>query len=473
MSEKKQDLDRNDQAFEDQDNTGNNRVAEFSGHFDSAVAIAGGEATDFRNAKNVIYKPSGSVYVGGKPEKVPLQKPPKVPYFVGRESELELVLSNLRPGIVIALHGIGGVGKTAIASKIAWKLASGSCAPTKFPHGIITYDFAIGNNADVALEHICRSYSQNPSPDPYHAALRILADKEALLILDSTEDADDLKKVLDVSGSCGILITSQSRKDAVDIVIDVDPLPMDQAVEVLQAWGRQQFSDRDVATEILELVGGLPLAVRVAGHYLSYSPETALDYLDWLRSSPLKALDHGERKSQSVPYVLQRSVNRLSSLARHYLGAMSWYTINDYNLRSVAYWVGVKDESRSSKSRSAISELIRYGLIAKHGGIYQPAHSLIQHYALSHIQLPQELLSNFYTGSHPSVTTMFYTNVKGKTYYLHAKDVTLKSGGRQRLYFFAREIREGAIDSVPEGYKIVETKRTGMPVLKKRKLRLA
>lgn len=60
-----------------------------------------------------------------------------------------------------------------------------------------------------------------------------------------------------------------------------------------------------------------------------------------------------------------------------------------------------------------------------------------------------------------------YTNSKGDTYYLHKKDVTLRGGRHQTIYYFAREVRDGAIDAVPAGYRVVETKRTGMPVLKK------
>jgi hypothetical protein len=60
-----------------------------------------------------------------------------------------------------------------------------------------------------------------------------------------------------------------------------------------------------------------------------------------------------------------------------------------------------------------------------------------------------------------------YTNSKGQTYYLHTREVTLKNGRVQRIYFFARDVRAGALDAVPAGYNVVETKRTGMPVLKK------
>lgn len=60
-----------------------------------------------------------------------------------------------------------------------------------------------------------------------------------------------------------------------------------------------------------------------------------------------------------------------------------------------------------------------------------------------------------------------YTNSKDQTYNLHQKDVTLKGGRNQRIYFFARDVRDGAIDEVPEGYKVIENSRTGLPILKK------
>lgn len=60
-----------------------------------------------------------------------------------------------------------------------------------------------------------------------------------------------------------------------------------------------------------------------------------------------------------------------------------------------------------------------------------------------------------------------YSNSKGDTYYLHGKKVTLKNGRMQQIYYFARDVRADALNDVPAGYKVVETKRTGMPVLKK------
>ena len=60
-----------------------------------------------------------------------------------------------------------------------------------------------------------------------------------------------------------------------------------------------------------------------------------------------------------------------------------------------------------------------------------------------------------------------FTNSKGVKYYLHYKDVNLKGGREQRIYFFARDVRPGSLDEIPAGYKAIETERTGMPILKK------
>jgi len=59
-----------------------------------------------------------------------------------------------------------------------------------------------------------------------------------------------------------------------------------------------------------------------------------------------------------------------------------------------------------------------------------------------------------------------FTNSKNNTYYLHKRETTLKNGRQQTIYFFAKEVKDGAINEVPEGYTVSES-RNGLPVLKK------
>jgi len=50
-----------------------------------------------------------------------------------------------------------------------------------------------------------------------------------------------------------------------------------------------------------------------------------------------------------------------------------------------------------------------------------------------------------------------HTNSKGVTYYLHSNG---------KMFYFSKEVKNGALDAVPAGYNVVEMK-TGMLVLKK------
>ena len=56
----------------------------------------------------------------------------------------------------------------------------------------------------------------------------------------------------------------------------------------------------------------------------------------------------------------------------------------------------------------------------------------------------------------------------GKTYFLHLKAQKRPDGGTTNLFFFAGEVKEGALDKLPDGYKVIENERTGLPMLKRK-----
>lgn len=65
-----------------------------------------------------------------------------------------------------------------------------------------------------------------------------------------------------------------------------------------------------------------------------------------------------------------------------------------------------------------------------------------------------------------AVAAYAHKNSKGQTYYLHSKNVTLRGGRKQVIYYFAREVKPGALEALPEGKTVVENKRTGLPLVK-------
>jgi YHS domain-containing protein len=57
----------------------------------------------------------------------------------------------------------------------------------------------------------------------------------------------------------------------------------------------------------------------------------------------------------------------------------------------------------------------------------------------------------------------------GKMYYLHSKNVKLAGDRKQMIYYFAGEEKSNALDALPTGYEVMENKRTGLPMLRKKK----
>lgn len=63
----------------------------------------------------------------------------------------------------------------------------------------------------------------------------------------------------------------------------------------------------------------------------------------------------------------------------------------------------------------------------------------------------------------------FVSPKNGKKYYLHSKEIQLKNGREQRIYYFCQDIREEALLEVPKGYEVVLNGKTGLPFLRRTK----
>lgn len=61
------------------------------------------------------------------------------------------------------------------------------------------------------------------------------------------------------------------------------------------------------------------------------------------------------------------------------------------------------------------------------------------------------------------------TDNQGRDWFLHSQTIELKNGnGKSTTYFFAREKRKNACD-MPEGYTVMSSPKTGMPMLRKKR----
>jgi tetratricopeptide (TPR) repeat protein len=341
------------------------------------------------NVANVQYIQTQQITAHGEqPQKRPsLQRPRRAEHFVDRGAEQARLLAELHPGRVVTVCGPGGMGKTALVAEVLWTLAPGEQPPAAFPDGLLFYSFYGQPAVTIALEQLARTLGEDPLPTPALAAQRALSGRRLLLVLDGAEEADHLEQVLVVCGASAVLVTSRRRSDAADpaLLLDLQRLSPDDAVAVMQAWQAQRPADEAIIKRICQLVGGLPLALRLVGSYLALHQEEAEEYLAWLEDDPFDALDQGSSSRKSVPVLLERSVARLRPDAQAVLGMIGLLALAPFERDLVA---GVMELAPRAASR-ALGELVDYGMLVQVGMAYEVSHPLIHTYA-SQVLLAQD-----------------------------------------------------------------------------------
>lgn len=330
---------------------------------------------------------------------VPLQLPPKPPGFVNREKELAALIDALQPGEIITLLGPGGIGKSALAAQALWNLTAGGAKPPHaFPDGIVFHSFYRQPRVRSALENIVATLQgKRWQSDIYSDARRVLDKHQILLVLDGTEVADKLPEILDLCGKCGVLITSRSRKDAEMIRQDIPTLGLQEAVKLLAAWaGDQRQGNQPVYEEICSRVDNLPLAVRLIGRYLEHENPDAAVYLEWLKYSPLEALNQGKRRLESVPVLLERSLTPLTQSEIEALAIAGLLGLDWFRPRLIAEAMQVS----LLQSRELLKRSVSLGLLNEDAGAYMVSHALIHTYLREKHPVPANhlvRLAEYYT----------------------------------------------------------------------------
>ncbi|MDU9048495.1 MAG: tetratricopeptide repeat protein [Candidatus Electrothrix sp. Rat3] len=355
---------------------------------------------------------------------IPLQRPKQADYLVGRQKLLKDVLAALQPGKVVTLCGPGGIGKTALASRVAWELAPEREAPALFPDGLLFSSFYGRKDVSLAFDHLVRSYSDDAQDNSPEAVCRLLANKQALIILDGAEEADDLPAVLRCCGGCGVLITSRKRSDAPGKLLEVKALDKLPAEEAFRLYSRgtarcaPTTTDEATVRAVCKRLGGWPLALRLAGHYLRNTGESATDYLRWLEKEPFKELGDGKHQDENAALLLRRSVEQVSEDAKFALNiigalALAPFTerpivallkINNFNTpwqfyrllkNTIAHrktWLVHSTDEDIRFCRKVLNELVVFGLLERQGQRWQVSHALIHTYARKKMPLNRWLL---------------------------------------------------------------------------------
>jgi DNA-binding SARP family transcriptional activator len=228
---------------------------------------------------------------GSAPEApaAPRQLPSGVGGFTGRAVELAQLVRP-EPPAVIAIDGMAGIGKTALAVRAAHRLAD------THPDGHLVVDLhghTQGMEPDApahVLDRMLRVLGIPGSAVPAGLEARAalwrtrLAGRKVLVVLDNAHSEAQVEPLLPGARGCTVLITSRRRLVGLDDVrsISLDVLPPADAITLFTRTTTPDLlaaQPPDLVAEIVELCGRLPLAIRIAAARLRHRPGWTLPYL--------------------------------------------------------------------------------------------------------------------------------------------------------------------------------------------------
>jgi tetratricopeptide (TPR) repeat protein len=201
--------------------------------------------------------------------------------FTGRESELRELVESAEGAagavVICTVHGMPGVGKTALVRRAAHELAE------HFPDGQQFKDLQGHKGQQSAdpsevLADLLTSTGMPAHDIPARIEARAaqwrsrLAGKKVLLVLDDAADRAQVEPLLPGTAGCLVLITSRTARIVQDAEwqVRLDTLPPDKAIELFRRLARRPNGDADAIARLARLCGYLPLAITVLASRLAH-----------------------------------------------------------------------------------------------------------------------------------------------------------------------------------------------------------
>ena len=247
--------------------------------------------------------------------------PADIADFTGREDQIERIVEHLKSSETVgicAVAGMPGVGKSALAIHVAHKLTE-----AEFPDMQLHIDLrGVDGNAlepsDVLAAWLRWVFALDESLIPQSLQERsamyrsLLSGKRAIIVLDNARDEAQVRPLLPGSATCAVIVTSRRVLGALEgsKFINLPTLPKLKALDFLKKSIDASRVNKELvaATEIVQLCGLLPLAIRIVGGTLKIKLHWTLsEYAHRLveekeRLSHLKLSDLDVRASFELSY---------------------------------------------------------------------------------------------------------------------------------------------------------------------------
>jgi tetratricopeptide (TPR) repeat protein len=215
--------------------------------------------------QNIIQQP-------GQPS--PHRLPKDIADFTGRTDYIQEIVAVLQQGKIVAVNGMGGVGKSALAIHVAHQLTP------QFPDAQLYVDLRGQSEFPLEPQAVLiqflqaltgRDESQLPTDlDGLAGQYRsVLSNQKALIVLDNARDKLQIEPLLPGSASCGAIVTSRLPLGSLPgaQLLKLGAMSPEEGLDYLkqQLGSVRVEAELAAAQEIVDLCGRLPLALAIAG----------------------------------------------------------------------------------------------------------------------------------------------------------------------------------------------------------------
>ncbi|MGH9803431.1 MAG: ATP-binding protein [Blastocatellia bacterium] len=337
------------------------------------------------------------------------QLPPPLTEFAGRSFELaELMAARANPeNRVLSLQGLGGVGKTTLALKLAHQMAA------HYPDAQFFVDLKGASPQPLSVaeirSHVIRAYMPAARLPENEAELgklygSVLNGKRALLLFDNAANTQQIASLVPPAG-CLLLVTSRQHLSLTGMFASrLDTLPAAEAQELLR---RLLPEVGNQAARLAELCGYLPLALRLAASALTQNHDLNVD--EYARRLARWQNQEGRR---AIDAVLRVSYEMLSPGLRKLWRTLAVFP-GTFDLNAAAaVW-----KIHPDRAANAHAQLMAYSLVERNHatGRYR-LHDLMTLFAESSLNGQERAIARHHHAAH-------YQSV------LHETDALYEQGG--------------------------------------------
>ncbi|GAB2852808.1 BTAD domain-containing putative transcriptional regulator [Lentzea nigeriaca] len=320
----------------------------------------------------------------GRRQHVPRQLPAGVRTFVGRADELAAL--DKAAGVTV-VHGVGGVGKTALVLRWARDVRE------DYPDGDLYVNLR-GFDPEVqpvdpaaAAEMLLVGLGVDEIPagaDARFALLRTtLVNRRMLLLLDNAASARQVLPLLPGAAGVRVLITSRNQLRALvsqhdATAISLRQLEFDDARSLLAVVlaGERLDAEPEAAREIVERCAGLPLALRVFAERVARFPDVSLqEFVTELREERLDAFS--DFYDVDVRAVFSWSYRALDDESARMFRLLSVHPGQDFDVSAAAALAGVS----VAQARRLLERLVADALVQSRSPGRYFLHDLLRAYA--------------------------------------------------------------------------------------------